>query len=190
MDEVAVRDRVQQAAVELFAEKGYAPTSVQEVVARAGVTKGAMYHYFRSKDDLLFGIYDRVLQSQKERLDQIVARGLPAREALRAVCLDLIGASIDHRPDHIVVVRSRHLLTPARRREVDRRRREFEGAFSALIRRGQLEGIYRSDIPLPVLAASFIADLNHLPEWCGTSAVPQVEVAEQITELFMRGIAA
>ena len=64
MKDFNVRDQVAQAAVELFAEKGYANTSVQEVVERAGVTKGAMYHYFGSKDDLLYEIYARVLREQ------------------------------------------------------------------------------------------------------------------------------
>ena len=73
--------------------------SVQEVVERAGVTKGAMYHYFRSKDDLLFGIYERMLSLQKEHLDEIVGR-IPAgrigepRELLGDVLEDRVGADI------------------------------------------------------------------------------------------------
>jgi AcrR family transcriptional regulator len=52
-----VQGRLLEAAVSLFAEKGFDATSVQEIVERAQVTKGAMYHYFRSKDDLLYAIY-------------------------------------------------------------------------------------------------------------------------------------
>jgi len=57
----SVKDAVRTAAVELFARDGFANTSVQQIVDAAGVTKGAMYHYFRSKDDLLFGIYEHLL---------------------------------------------------------------------------------------------------------------------------------
>lgn len=49
----SVEDAARTAAVELFARHGIANTSVQQIVEAAGVTKGAMYHYFRSKDDLL-----------------------------------------------------------------------------------------------------------------------------------------
>ena len=62
-----VVDDVTNAAVELFAAQGYAKTSVQQIVTAAGVTKGAMYHYFTSKDDLLFGIYDQLLTMQKSK---------------------------------------------------------------------------------------------------------------------------
>src|SRR5439155_14800464 len=51
--EPAVRRRLVEAAVRLFAEKGYENASVSEIVAAAGVTKGSMYHYFQAKDDLL-----------------------------------------------------------------------------------------------------------------------------------------
>jgi len=75
-----VRDRVLRAAVELFAEQGYDRPSVQEVVERAGVTKGALYHYFTAKDDLLFEIYRSLLAEQMAGLDRIVALGRPPAE--------------------------------------------------------------------------------------------------------------
>ena len=46
-------ERLLRAATTLFAEHGFDGTSVQEIVEAAGVTKGAMYHYFASKEDLL-----------------------------------------------------------------------------------------------------------------------------------------
>jgi AcrR family transcriptional regulator len=48
-----VQERLIAASLRLFAAQGVEGTSVQEIVAAAGVTKGAMYHYFASKDDLL-----------------------------------------------------------------------------------------------------------------------------------------
>ncbi|CAM5504407.1 hypothetical protein SHIRM173S_11601 [Streptomyces hirsutus] len=64
-----VPQRLLAAATRLFAEQGYDRTSVQEIVEAAGVTKGALYHYFGSKDDLLHEVYARVLRVQQERLD-------------------------------------------------------------------------------------------------------------------------
>lgn len=80
MRQTSVVDDVMQAALELFAEQGYANTSVRQVVDTAGVTKGALYHYFQSKDDLLFAIYERILSVQTEHLEAIIAKGAPVAE--------------------------------------------------------------------------------------------------------------
>jgi len=191
MKDFNVRDKVAQAAVELFAEKGYANTSVQEVVTRAGVTKGAMYHYYRSKDDLLFDIYERMLTLQRDHLDEIIARGLPTHETLRAACIDVVETSIDALREGTVFFRSAHMLSPDRQQEVTRRRREYNDAFASIVRQGQSEGLYRGDIPLAVLVANFFSDLHYLSHWYKpTGAESKTQVAEQITDLFLKGIAA
>ncbi len=66
--ETPVPQRLLAVATRLFAERGYDRTSVQEIVEAAGVTKGALYHYFGSKDDLLHEVYARMLRLQQQRL--------------------------------------------------------------------------------------------------------------------------
>lgn len=191
MRETSVVDAITQAAVELFAANGYANTSVQQVVETAGVTKGAMYHYFQSKDDLLFAIYDRILTLQQANLDEIIARGGPVDDVLRAVCIDVIETSIDFLPEGTVFFRSMHMLSQPRQHEVTRRRRGYNDAFGALIEAGQTEGIYRTDIPRPVLIAHFFSDAHYLSHWY-SPAGPESKtlVAHQLSDLFLVSIGA
>ncbi|MRG60023.1 TetR family transcriptional regulator [Agromyces sp. CFH 90414] len=191
MKDVNVADEVTRAAVELFAAQGYANTSVQQIVEAAGVTKGAMYHYFESKDDLLFAIYDRMLSLQKAHLDEIIARGGPTEQVLHDVCVDVIETSIDFLPEGTVFFRSMHMLTAPRQQEVTRRRREYHDEFAALIERGQQEGRYRTDIPRSVLIANFFSDVHYLSHWYSPEG-PEGRglVAEQLTDLFLSGIRA
>ena len=56
--EDGARKRLMVSAIGLFAEKGYASTSVREIVARAGVTKPVLYYYFKNKEGLLRSILD------------------------------------------------------------------------------------------------------------------------------------
>jgi AcrR family transcriptional regulator len=186
----AVQDRVRRAAVELFASRGYANTSVQQIVEAAGVTKGAMYHYFRSKDDLLFGIYEHLLTLQGERLAAIVAGGGATAGRLRAACVDVIETSIEFLDEGTVFFRSAHMLSPERQLEVKHRRRLYNDAFAALVEAGQREGIYRSDIPRAVLVANFFSDLHYLPQWYSPEGPEgRTLIAEQLTDLFLAGIA-
>ena len=186
-----VADQVLQAALELFASQGYATTSVQQIVEAAGVTKGAMYHYFQSKDDLLFAIYERMLTLQKAHLDEIVAAGGPVSDVLRAVCVDVVETSIGFLPEGTVFFRSLHMLTEPRRKEVTRRRREYHDEFAGLIARGQDEGVFRADIPRSVLVAHFFSDVHYLSHWYSPQGPEtKTQVAEQLTGLFLRSIAA
>ncbi len=189
MKDTNVADDVTRAAVGLFAAQGYANTSVQQIVAAAGVTKGAMYHYFESKDDLLFAIYERMLSLQKSRLDDIVQRGGAVDDVLRTVCIDVVETSIEFLPEGTVFFRSQHMLTQPRQQEVVRRRREYHEEFAALIQRGQDEGQYRTDIPRAVLVANFFSDIHYLSHWYHPDAPEgKTLVAEQITDLFLTGL--
>lgn len=189
MKQTNVADAVTRAAVELFAQQGYATTSVQQIVEAAGVTKGAMYHYFESKDDLLFGIYDRLLTLQKTRLDEIIARGGTPEEIVRAVGVDVIETSIASMSEGTVFFRSAHMLSAPRQQEVTRRRREYHDEFAAVLAQGQVEGAFRTDIPLPVLIAHFFSDLHYLSHWYSpTGPESASQVAEQLTDLFLTSI--
>lgn len=189
MKDTKVADDVTRAAVELFSAQGYANTSVQQIVERAGVTKGAMYHYFESKDDLLFAIYERMLSLQKSHLDDIIARGGPVDDVLRAVCIDVVETSIEFLPEGTVFFRSQHMLTRPRQQDVIRRRREYHDEFAALLERGQAEGLYRTDIPRAVLIANFFSDIHYLSHWYSPDGPEDgTLVARQLTDLFLDGL--
>lgn len=189
MKQSRVAADVTRAAVELFATQGYQTTSVQQIVEAAGVTKGAMYHYFASKDDLLFGIYDDLLTLQQAHLDEIVAAGGEVEGMIRAICADVLLTSIDHLREGAVFYHSMHLLSEARRREVARRRRAYHDAFASLLLRGQREGLFRDDIPVAVLAAHFFSDAHYLSEWYSPAGPESgALVAAQLTDLYVASL--
>jgi AcrR family transcriptional regulator len=64
----ATRAALIAAARELFATRGYAAVGTEEIVQRAGVTRGALYHHFADKHDLFRAVYERVEQELTERI--------------------------------------------------------------------------------------------------------------------------
>ena len=73
----SVRDRLLKAAVDLFTTRGYAATSVREIVERGGVTKPVLYYHFGSKE----GLYIEILRDVEREFDEAITRPLPAGRA-------------------------------------------------------------------------------------------------------------
>ena len=69
--EVNARQRLLETATELFAEKGYAGTSVREIVQKAGVSRPVLYYYFKSKDGLFYAVLDWAEDVQQKILNEI-----------------------------------------------------------------------------------------------------------------------
>lgn len=63
------RNQIVEAAFELFANEGYAKTSISSVAKRAGISKGLIYHYFESKESILEAIFDQLVAMGEEVLD-------------------------------------------------------------------------------------------------------------------------
>ncbi|GII28865.1 TetR/AcrR family transcriptional regulator [Planotetraspora mira] len=163
--EEPVRRRLLAEATRLFAERGFESTSVQEIVAAAGVTKGAMYHYFGSKDDLLHEIYGRVLRLQMERLTRFADAEGPVAERLHATAMDVVVTTVENLDDSKIFFRSMHQLTPETYKTVRAERRRYHERFRDLVAEGQRAGVFREDIPAEMVVDFFFGSVHHLGTW-------------------------
>jgi AcrR family transcriptional regulator len=68
------RERIQQVALELFAERGYDQTSLREVADRLDITRPALYYHFKTKDAILTSVYDDLNASVDDLLSWAAAR--------------------------------------------------------------------------------------------------------------------
>ncbi|HSI98666.1 MAG TPA: TetR/AcrR family transcriptional regulator [Gaiellaceae bacterium] len=73
-DGAATRTRILDTAEELVLEKGFAGTSVDEVIASAATTKGGFFHHFASKQELARGLVERYVAADMKLLDDLLAR--------------------------------------------------------------------------------------------------------------------
>jgi AcrR family transcriptional regulator len=182
-------ERLLAVATRLFAEKGFEATSVQEIVESAGVTKGAMYHYFASKDDLLYEIYHRLLMMQTRRLEQFADGKGSAAERLRDAAVDVIDTSFLHLDELTVFFRSMHLLTKEKRKTVRAERRHYHERFRALVEEGQAAGIFRGDVPADIVVQFFFGTVHQLSTWYHPNGpLATHEVSEHYVSLLLDGL--
>jgi AcrR family transcriptional regulator len=132
------------AAVRVFAEKGYHAARVGDIAEEAGVAYGLLYHYFRSKDEVLETIFRTTWSNMLATVESIAETGEPAREQLRKVT-EVILRTWRRDPDLVRVLVREVTRSPQLQRQVD----EIAAALRALqgiVERGQATGEFHSDI--------------------------------------------
>lgn len=101
LGEESVRERLLTEALQLFNTKGYAATSVREIVAAAGVSKPTLYYYFASKE----GIYLELMHSTRATFEATVAQLVIPQGSARQRLLRFAAGLFDIFQEHIEVVR-------------------------------------------------------------------------------------
>ena len=148
------------AAVRVFARKGYHASRVGDIAEEAGVAYGLLYHYFGSKEDVLRSVFRETWRALIETIESVEEGGDPPREQLRKVA-EILLRSWRRDPDLVRVLvlevtRSQHL--PG---EVD----EIVEAFAAIqeiVERGQSDGSIRSDLDARLASYVFYGAVEEL----------------------------
>jgi AcrR family transcriptional regulator len=146
------RRLILQAAVRVFARKGFHASRVGDIAEEAGVAHGLLYHYFASKDELLETIFHDTWSDLLAAMRDVEESDAPAREQLRGVAAILLRSW--RRDPELVRVLVREV---ARSPHLQERLAEVGEAFAAIrrmIERGQADGDFRAD--LDARLASFV----------------------------------
>lgn len=85
MDPHGRRESILDVAAEVFMEVGYAAASMSAIAARVGGSKGTLYNYFKSKEELFEAYIDRHCAWQQETMDDLLSQGVDVRETLTGI---------------------------------------------------------------------------------------------------------
>jgi AcrR family transcriptional regulator len=186
------RRLILEAAVHVFAEKGFHTCRVGDIAERAGVAHGLLYHYFRSKDEVLETIFKETWADILGAARMVEETDEPARERLEGIAKIMLRAW--RRDADLVRVVVREVV---RSPDLQRRITEIHEAFSAIERivaRGQADGEFRSDVDARLASFVFYGALEEiLTGWVlGTleDGDEQIARAEQtVVEIVCGGLA-
>lgn len=127
-----------EAAVSCFETKGYAETSLEAVILAAGVSKGALYHHFTSKADLLEAVFAEVSQQVLSEAAKASGEAETAREAISRALKGWLRAVLKPRPCRILLEIGPGVLGFAKARQIELA--QSEAAMQALIARAIANG--------------------------------------------------
>jgi AcrR family transcriptional regulator len=186
MSKPSARERLARAAFDLFDERGYEQTTVDDITTRAGLGRTTFFRHYRSKEDVIFPDHDRMLEQVRERLNSS-----SQRTALTAVS-DAVRLVLLHYLEEGDLARRRYALTskvPALRdREIASVAR-YQRLFREFIADWMGNPAEPAPLRAEVMAASVVAAHNHvLRRWLrGQSHDPVTEIDDamrQVIDLF------
>jgi len=82
------RQQIMQAAMSCFARKGYYKTTMDDIVVESGLSKGTLYWYFRSKDELFFSLVNSFFLEMQQDIDAIFEQDTSATDKLRSIAYE------------------------------------------------------------------------------------------------------
>jgi AcrR family transcriptional regulator len=181
------RERIVRLAAELFDQHGFHGTNVGEIALAAGIRKPTLYHYFSSKEEILYGIHAEAITILIEK-QEMRSHDLPAEEALFEMMSDLIGLMDTHR-GHIRVVSEHYReLGSENRATILRERARYQSMVEDVIRRGISRRELRQVDPRLVTLALF-GMCNWAYQWYSPGgSMSSRQIAAVFCDLLVNGL--
>ena len=186
------RRRILQAAVKVFAQKGYHRAKVAAIARGADVADGTIYLYFRNKEDILVSLFDEVMDEhlQQARQELAAVQGAPARLfAIAHHHLRVLGGNRDLAVVFQVELRQ---STQFMERFTASWLQDYFGLVGEVIEDGQRAGTLRPDLPKKLATKMFFGALDELvTSWViGGKDYDLSRLAGPMVDLFLQGAAA
>jgi AcrR family transcriptional regulator len=160
-----MESQIMEEATRLFADRGFAGTSLQDIADATGLTRPALYHYFGSKEDLLSRLVSELTEGPADELGKIRSRiGTTATERLRAMAFAVALRQASQPARFRLLVRSEAELPEALSKVYDQGRRRVLKEFSSVIDEGVRRGEFRTVDPR-IAALGVIGLCNWVAWW-------------------------
>ena len=179
-----------RAAAHLFYERGYEATSVQDVAVAAGLLKGSLYYYIRTKEDLLYAVVEQAHGSMMALVNEVKQLPeepvLPRLERFLRRHMELL---LRDRDMYGVVLQDYSSLSGRRRKEATATRNEYAQFLQELIEQGQREGIVSADLNPRLTCLGVLGMMNWTYKWYRPSdPLGKTEIVDGLVVLALRAL--
>lgn len=181
------RARILALAVRAFERTGYPSASMASLARACGTSKAALYHYFASKDALLFEALDGHTRRLLALVESVQAAGLPARDELAQVVRTLMLEYRSAHAYHAALVNDVKFLADDERRAVRARERAVVDAIAATLARAFPDRVTAGN--RIVVTMALLGMINFTFAWLRPDGpMSHADFAELVIELWTRGL--
>lgn len=149
-----IRERLFRAALSLFAQRGFAETTVEDITEAADVGKGTFFNYFRSKDHILLAFVEMQLGKLEAAIETARQANEPMPDFLRSLGIRMTQEPTRNPAIVRALLQAYLSTTPVREAMMDLQKR-MHGLHTQMIQLGQDRGEIRNDLPASEIAQVF-----------------------------------
>ncbi|KGX91291.1 TetR family transcriptional regulator [Pontibacillus halophilus JSM 076056 = DSM 19796] len=178
-----MKDKIMETSIELFGERGFLETSIQDIVEANGVTKGTFYYYFHNKEDVLMQIHLTFIEELLKRQEQILfANGVSYKEKLRSTVLMVIKNIRLQAQSARVFFREMRHLSDHHTAKLLPKRHLFQRNVQQLVEEGVRAEEFRKDLRADMVSFGILGIVN----WSYFWYEPDGEVSEEeLTDIYV-----
>ena len=183
------RGVILKAAACVFAEEGYSRASVSQVAAACSISKANIYHYYSSKDDLLFAILETYLSGLRDRITGLNLSALSPADRLRTVIAEILLAYEGADNEHKVQAMGLDPLPSDQQRVLKGYQRELVAFLSGIVRDAAPDVFAGDENKLRSVTMSIFGMLNWFYMWNPkANSAARADYAELTSKLALYGI--
>ena len=182
----AQRDRILDRAVQAFARIGFPSASMSELAAACGTSKAGLYHYYPSKQAILYDALDRYTTGLSTLVARIRARGLSPREELAETVRALMGTYASSQPYHAALLHDVKFLDAAQAAKIRAQERAVVDAIADTIARAYPQRCPEARKPMTM---ALLGMINFTFAWLRPDGpMSHAQFAELTIDLWTRGL--
>jgi len=160
----AVRDQILRTAADLFRERGYRASTLDDIATRLGMSKASLYTYFRAKEEMLAAISRETIEAFTRELSLVLRSDLTPEDKLRRVVRQHVRFVIANRSFLTVFFSEEASLPPRIARSLAREKDRYDKGVEAIVVDGARRGAFR-DVPPQLVVFGLLGMLNWLYKW-------------------------
>ncbi|HOP68516.1 MAG: TetR/AcrR family transcriptional regulator [Dethiobacteria bacterium] len=181
------KQQILTAAATVFARLGYAAT-IDQIAEQMGVTKGHIYYYFNSKQEILFQIFRQAMDFFLEEVSDVHHRELPPDQRLKKILKSHVLVICENRDVMAVFMDLRRDLRPEHWQEIVASRKQYERLIQKLIKEGIDKGYFINEDE-KLLSYAILGSINWVYVWFQEGkGFGKEEVAELISSYLVNGL--
>jgi AcrR family transcriptional regulator len=160
----AIREQILRTAADLFRERGYRASTLDDIARRLGMSKASLYTYFRAKEEMLAAISRATIAAFTRELALVSASSLSPEDKLRRVVREHVRFVIANRSFLTVFFSEEASLPPRLARALAAQKDRYDKGVEAIVVEGIRSGVFR-DAPPRLVVFGLLGMLNWLYKW-------------------------